>query len=401
MADSSQSLGWSAVSLNNLALPSEIAQDYLGDGDVQRWLVTAKAAKLSGSGERNARYWVITHDELPDELIDSDEATADASGAPTLRASTDVLGLSQIPLHVLEFSPASGGAAGGATAEINLNVLTADHTNGQAVYLWWGKSGKTQPAADEAYGSEAVYEHAGNWTKEDFSDSSSNANDGSGTGMSTTTDVPFGALEAYEFDALADRISVPDDNSLDITDALTVFLWFKCDADTGTFQGLLSKRVSFNSVNYSLAFEVSDTIDWNLYNGGFKGIDADFATYFGTGSWHFIAATMKQNGSQVEFKLYNGPGGLIGLVSYTVERLRDFVNGTQLMHSADEVTFWARIGRALITALVGGLMILLSNFNGLLPELSGIVQITLSAAAGLLSMLIEYLRDYFELPAVS
>jgi len=92
--------------------------------------------------------------------------------------------------------------------------------------------------------------------------------------------------------------------------------------------------------------------------------------------------------------------GLIGLVSFAVERLRDVVNRMKgpIFFTPSEVNVWSRVGRALITALVGGLVLLVSQMGDLLPELSGFLQLAIGAGAGLLSLLAEYLRDYFELP---
>jgi len=335
VADSSKSLGWRAVSLSSLAAQSEIVEDYYGDADVQRWLVTAEASELSGTGTKTARYWFLTHDQLPDEIIDSDESTAEASGAPTLRMSTDILGINQIPIHVLDFTPAAGGVGGGATAEINLNVGEADHTNGQTVYLWWGKSGKTQPAASATYGSDAVYasDHGANWTNEDFTDSTENDNDGSGTGVALTTNVPFGSLRAYEFggSGSGDRISVPSDASLNAGTAVTVYGMFYTDGDTGTFQGLIARRNGATSEQYGLAFILggTDRMDWNYYSGGFKGVGATFSTYFSTGQWEFVAGTLEEVGSGVEVKLYND-SGLIASTTVTSSSLPSSSDVVQL-----------------------------------------------------------------------
>lgn len=93
--------------------------------------------------------------------------------------------------------------------------------------------------------------------------------------------------------------------------------------------------------------------------------------------------------------------GLIGLVSFAVERLRDLSNANNGLqaYTIQEVTLMARIIRSLAVALVGGLAILLSDVSGFIPDLSGITQVFVGFAAGLLSLAIEYLRDRFELPA--
>lgn len=95
--------------------------------------------------------------------------------------------------------------------------------------------------------------------------------------------------------------------------------------------------------------------------------------------------------------------GLIGLVSYFVEGLRDSYNIAKGFKSftVNDVKLTHRIGRALATALVGGIVVLAAEVSALLPEISGLMQVAVAAAAGGLSLLVEYLRDYFELPALT
>lgn len=284
---------------------SEITSDYYDDADVNRWLVTAKTAQLSGTGDQTSHPWVITGAELPDELLDSDLSTADASGAPTLRASTDEFGLVQLNLHIVDFTPASGGSGGSATAEIYLNAITADHTNGQPVYLWWGKSGKTQPAASAEYGSEGVYNSTfgAAYQTEDGADATANANDGSLTNVTGSTNVPFGSEDSMDF--ASGRSEITDDDSLDMTDKVTVMCWFYADTDTGTFQGLVGKRSSFTIANYSLAFNEPSNMSWQLVSGSLKGIDADFTTHFGLTEWFHIACTFEDTGADIAAEIFS------------------------------------------------------------------------------------------------
>lgn len=90
---------------------------------------------------------------------------------------------------------------------------------------------------------------------------------------------------------------------------------------------------------------------------------------------------------------------LIGLVSLVVERLRDtyIEQYEQVVMSMSEVPLLNRILRGLAVALVGGLALLSSEVLALTPELSGLAQVAIIAAGGVLSLLVEYLRDYFDL----
>ena len=304
---------------------SEITDDYYGDPDVRRVTVKAQPSLLIGSGVNATRYWVLTHNQLPAEMIDSNLSTAEASNAPSLAIATDLAGFNQIGVDVVTFLPAPGGLAGGAVAEINLYVDDADFDYEVPVTLYWNKSGRTQPARDALYGRDSVYNstHSANWTREDYEDSTANANDGTGTGVGSSSDIPFGAANSWEYGGGSDRVVVPDSASLDKASALTVYGWFKTNGNTGTFQGLIAKRTSFNVVNYSLAFLLTsgDTIDWNYWNGSaFVGLGVTFSTYFNEDEWEFVAGTMEEVGSNVEVKLYN-KDGLIGSNTVTSSTL--------------------------------------------------------------------------------
>ncbi|MCP5016165.1 MAG: hypothetical protein GY938_12975 [Ketobacter sp.] len=291
---------------------NEIVDDYLNQSDVKRTKVIAKLAELSGSGTKADRYWVIDETVLPAGMMDSDLSTAPAPGAATLRMSTSYTGLTRLALEVLDFTPASGGVGGGATAEIYVRPNDPDHDVEFPVWLWWGRAGKTAAAVDSDYGQHAVrglLDCAGSWTAEDYSDSSPNGNDGTATSITLNTDIPYGKLRSFESDTGSnDRISVADHASLDLTE-LTIYGMFKCETDTTTFQGLISKRLSFTVSNFSLAFDTGGNMDWNYIDAvGFKGVSVVFLTDFSIGNWEFIAASLKQNGADVDVKLYNDTG---------------------------------------------------------------------------------------------
>lgn len=312
VADSSSSLGWKATPITAFGASSEITLDYKGDADVRRWSVTAKAAKLPGSGEIDSFGWVITGDQLPDELIDSDEATAEASGAPGLRASLDAFGLLQIGLHIVDFTPAAGGAGGGASAEIWLGVGSYTAGADVTVTLWWNKSGKTQPAADADYGKNSVYGESvrATWKDEDYSDATANGNDLTPTNITNPTDSPYGTgLKSYEFNGTSSRMNAPDDPSLDIDTKVTVECWFKIDADTGVFQVLLNKRGPATTFNYGVTAHLggSNQVAVVFYNSGYKGTSAPWTTHFGSvDTWYHGFFELEEIGSLVHARVYKG-----------------------------------------------------------------------------------------------
>lgn len=91
--------------------------------------------------------------------------------------------------------------------------------------------------------------------------------------------------------------------------------------------------------------------------------------------------------------------GLIGLVSFAVERLRDLVNMKEgfAAYSIEDVTLMARLLRSLAVALLGGGAIFLSDVGGFIPDLPAFTQIVITFLVGSLSLGLEVLRDRFEL----
>lgn len=302
---------------------SEITSDYYNDADVHRWKVTAKAASLSGSGSISViGGWVLTGDELPDELLDSDLSTADASGAPTLRASTDIVGINQIALHIVNFTPASGGASGGATAEIWLNPGSYEGATDLPIYLWWGKSGKTQPAASATYGKNNVYPSAVSsvWKDDDYTDATTYGNDLTANNITNATDSPYGTgLKSYEFNGTSSYMTAADDDALDADSVITQEFWFKIDANTGTFQILLQKRNPSTTYNYGTAviLTATDGFDGGFFNGSFKTHRESWSTNFGSlDTWYHVFYELEESGSSVISRLYKG-SSLVGTQTFT------------------------------------------------------------------------------------
>lgn len=302
---------------------SEITDDYINDPDVHRWPTTAKAAKISGSGTQSGIAWLIT--VLPDKMIDSDNPSAEASGGPTIRVSLDEDGVNQINLDVQDFSPASGGIGGGATARLWINP--GDHEAGEdlPVTLWWITGGsQTQPAPGDTYGAYGVYsDYGGFWEfDEDPSgsapqmlDKTANGNDGTSQGGMTSGDqIDFIEGTGLDFDGSNDAINVPDDDSLsfDSTTGLTVGFFFRSTSQTG-FRTFLSKRNNDEAVDAEYFIgksEGSNILQIGFYDGGFHTITSSWSGSWGNGTTFFFCGTWNQNGSDVDLEIYQD-GSLI------------------------------------------------------------------------------------------
>lgn len=282
---------------------SEITTDYFNDPDVQRWLIKAESSEISGSGSVTATPWVMREGDLPAGLIDSDESTAEASGAPGLRASTDALGANQIPIEIVDFTPASGGAGGGATAEIWVYTATADADDGQNVYLWWNKSGKTQPAADAQYGSEAVwaqYEAAFNASSNptgssgDVPDSAGNHDGTSAGSMAALNAGPGSISNEWPFDGSNDEITF---GAFDVNNSITFEFWANIP-NTSTQYAIVGKHTGAGANQVVLLFESGGGLASII---GASSLRISGSSVTGDHYWY---VTIEESGSDTVVKWY-------------------------------------------------------------------------------------------------
>ena len=224
---------------------SEITDDYRGDDNVHRYgPINAKASELSGSGTISDPYgWLITEDSLPDELIDSDESTSEASGGGTIRFSTDEFGSNQLDITVTDFTPASGGASGGATAEIWIDIN--EYTGGTAkpVYVWW-ITGGSQTQSGTAFNAHTVAHNASTnptGSAGDVPDDSPSNNDGQTLGSMAALAAGPGSLQnEWVFDGTNDEIEW---GAFDVGNNLIFEFWLNA-TNTSSRRAIVGKHAS-------------------------------------------------------------------------------------------------------------------------------------------------------------
>jgi hypothetical protein len=120
-------------------------------------------------------------------------------------------------------------------------------------------------------------------------DESGNANNGTNNGATLTADRFGNADSAYNFDGINDLISIPDSNTLGITNNITMSAWVFVNSDNQNYHSILSKRLNGNwSYNLSLSY------------------------YFGPGGSptevnKVFSGRRNNSGAQLEYKFSNEP----------------------------------------------------------------------------------------------
>ena len=93
-----------------------------------------------------------------DGPLDADGSRASINGGGDIRFSSDEAGTTQIPCDIRYWTTNNTPAS--ATCEVAVKVPAVSSSADTTIYLWWGKSGETQPAVGDTYGQYAAYKTA-------------------------------------------------------------------------------------------------------------------------------------------------------------------------------------------------------------------------------------------------
>lgn len=200
-------------------------------------------------------------------------------------------------------------------------------------------------------------------TADEVNDESGNANHGVRVGNADT--VAAGKLDrAGTFDGSGDYVQVADDDTLDLTSALTLSVWIKT---TVTNNGILSKGPYNSSSNGDYAISIKNTTDNAscIING--SAAIARGTTRVDDGEWYHIVCTYDSTaGGNDELKVYvngvqEGSEDYSGSINTNSDPLRigTYYSGTYVFDGElDELSIW---NRALSAAEVEDLFLRSAN----------------------------------------
>jgi hypothetical protein len=133
--------------------------------------------------------WTMVFDQAFDSVLtqvdgplDADGTRASLNGGGDIRFSSDEAGTVRLPCDIREWTTDNTPAS--ATCEVAVKVPSVSSSVDTTIYMWWGKTGETQPAADADYGQYDAYDddHEGVWPFRDWNDRTRN-----GCNADTTT----------------------------------------------------------------------------------------------------------------------------------------------------------------------------------------------------------------------
>lgn len=250
---------------------------------------------------------LITQENLPtsnNEIFDADGTYPADNGGGDVRFSSDSAGTTQLACEVVSFVTNNNPAIG--TAEIWVNVGSISSVVDTDIYVWYNNSGQTQPAAGDSFGSQAVWDSSFKIVSHlqqdpsggapQMTDSTSNANSGTSSGMVSGDSVTGKITKGLNFDGTDNYISTPS-LTWHSSNSFTFEAWVKGAAQTLAM--IIARKTGVNPDCYISSGNSNNTkarfwvADLTTNNGGVEST----ATAFDS-TWHHISGAFS-NGSTV------------------------------------------------------------------------------------------------------
>ena len=247
---------------------------------------------------------LLTKDSLPSECLDKDGSYPSVDGGGNIQFWDTKAGSSRYDCEIVTFVTHNDPASG--VAEIWVDVPSVNGTTNTTFWIWYAKSGESQPAADAAYGSEAVWDANFKMVQhmsEDPSgsspqmiDSTSNDKDGTSSGTMLTEDLVAAHIgNGLDIDGSDDYINI---SQIVLNSNFSISFWAKPDVTTN-YQIITDDSGEIYSKGGIGIFSSLWRIRETTGDGG-STVDTNS---FSTSLWQFV--TFTQSGTTIS-AYYNG-----------------------------------------------------------------------------------------------
>lgn len=283
---------------------------------------------------------LLTFATLPAEMFVGGGANATKNGGGDIRFSSDENGSTRLPVDSVRVDTVNN------TAEIWTQVPSITASGNTSIWIWYDSSSSNQPAADAAYGREAVYD-ANYITAHHLSEDPTGGapqmkdatdTDGDGTVAGNPQTVSGQIDSALSFDGTGDEVDfgTKADYKL-ITDA-TWSTWIKLSSSTTTddlpmrIEAGTGESEAENSVFFVIIRGVSNSWDIGYIHeyGSGSNESHDFLTNMNNDTWYYLSINRDVsdnevivflNGAEVDtFDYTNDPTSASATLNYKVGR---------------------------------------------------------------------------------
>lgn len=269
---------------------------------VRKCILTIQSSEVPGN---LSNYPVLfTEDNLPSEMFDADGSYPALSGGGDIRFSSDADGSTQLACEVVTFTTDNDPANG--VAEIYVKVPSVSSSVDTDIYVWYNKSGESQPAETDTYGKHNVWDsdyqlvmHMNDETTSTLLDSTSNSHDATKKAANEPVEATGVIGEGQDFDGTNDYAATASANdSLNIIDTLTIEAIIKpsklINSSNPGYVTIVSRQQEPTSSldSYALHINPSGKLHFASYGGNIQGTQVSWAS----GTAYHIAGTYNSTG---------------------------------------------------------------------------------------------------------
>jgi uncharacterized protein (TIGR02145 family) len=274
-------------SMNNVCQGTSVTfnahSTYGGSSPLFVWKVNGA---ISGLNDSVFTYIPTNADVVSCTITSSNTVCISNNPATSNSITMNILPLQPVSVSVSGLNPVCTGSC------VNLSATTLNGGNSPTFQWFINGMNPYTSSSNLTNGLVAYYPFNGNAT-----DASGNGNNGIVTGAVLTNDRFGNANSAYQFNGFPDIINCGHNSSLQLTNSLTMALWFKSTDPNPTGQYLLSKSII--PLNYEYDFEIvtyQSISQFVATVGGINFVEIGTGTNPTINNWHFAAVTFAYPG---------------------------------------------------------------------------------------------------------
>ena len=257
-------------------------------GWLSKHKLSIDSTKVSGSSNLTNFPVLLTEDNfLADAFSNSDDGGGD------IRFSSDLEGATQLACEIVTWNTST------SKAEVYVKIPTLKYNEDTEIYVWYNKTGETQPAADTTYGSQAV------WSDLKYVSSMQGSSEDS-TGARTTTDTNISYSTSYGKSGQGALLTRSSSSKIALsnlgisgTTAITISGWiYTTDNDHQRFynQGVWDSNTAFSFYKHYSIPGLGATCG--------PSRDVGCTVTVNNNTWYHVACVYSGSGSMMNIKFY-------------------------------------------------------------------------------------------------
>jgi hypothetical protein len=288
------------------------------DGWAHRVAITIDAGDI----DADLTSWTLVFDQSFASVLtqvngplDADGTRASLNGGGDVRFSSDAAGANQLACDIRDWTTNNNPASATCEVAVGGSGLNPSSSSDTTIYLWWGKSGETQPGAATTYGQYNAYDQYtnialdGRLNERAHGDTITNAGtfNAAGTvGRARDFETPNGG-------ASGDYYTIPDSARLDnctTSDEVTVEAAHRPETVGSFWMRIVSRQTSDGSTNaalftsgsqYQLGVTTTGNFRWSVGGPDGYAFDDQASTSASVGTWYYQGGTYNYNGGSANF----------------------------------------------------------------------------------------------------